>query len=369
MAKQTKSAETQNHLVTVIIPMYNAEKYVAECMQCLVDQTFQDFDIIVVNDCSTDNSVAEVEKFKPQFKGRLKIKSLPKNTGASATPKNTAVQMSRSKYVTFLDSDDYLSKTALEELVKVAEETNAEVIHCSKFYTFDDGTDKINLGTFQTTCHVDKPTLETGDLAERLKKFTERGFLWWGCSKLIRRDFLVNNKIQFPQIGVWEDLVFVFQCVIFAKTYVRVPNVIYYYRKRMDSLSHIPKDPFDIVNTLIKVTGFIDEVMNRVEFFKQNPYWRFTFLDWHIQERMNVISKALYGDMKLQPFQVTAFFRKKFEKTFPESQLEFISYFFSISAFQRFFIHQVVAEKNELQQKLSEFETNLAKDKINSFLK
>lgn len=369
MAKQKNSETTSNHMISVIIPMYNAEKYIGACLQSLVDQTYQDFDIIIINDCSTDNSVAEAEKFKTHFKGRLKIKSLPKNTGASAIPKNTAVQMSRSKYVTFLDSDDYISKTALEELVKVAEETDAEIIHSSRFFSFNDGEEKITVGTFQTTCHVDKPVLETFDIGERIKKFTERGFLWWGCNKLILREFLIKNKIQFPPIGVWEDLVFVFQCVIFAKNYVRVPNVFYYYRKREDSLSHIPKDPFDIVNTLVRVSGYLDEVMGRVEFFQKNPYWRFTFLDWHIQERMNVISKALYGDIKLQPFQVNAYFRKKFEKTFPESHMAFISYFFSVSAFQRFYIAQMISEKNQLQQKVSELETTLAKSKVNSFLK
>ena len=369
MAKQKNSETTSNRMVSVIIPMYNAEKYIGECLQSLVDQTYQDFDIIIINDCSTDNSVAEAEKFKEHFKGRMKIKSLTKNSGASSLPKNTAVQMSRSKYVTFLDSDDYISKTALEELVKVAEETDAEIIHSSRFYTFNDGEDKVSVGSFQTTCHVDKPTLDNFDLAERLKKFTERGFLWWGCNKLINREFLIKNKIKFPQIGVWEDLVFVFQCVLFAKNYVRVPNVFYYYRKRQDSLSHIPKDPFDIVNTLIKVSGYIDEVMGRVEFFQKNPYWRFTFLDWHMQERMNVLSKAFYTDIKLQPFQVSALFRQKFEKTFPESQMAFISYFFTVSAFQRWYIAQTAAEKNQLQQKLSELETDLAKNKIDSFLK
>lgn len=369
MAKKTSTVETPNYLVTVIVPMYNAEKYIAQCMQSLVDQTFQDFDIIVVNDCSTDNSVAEVEKFKPQFKGRLKIKSLPKNTGASSIPKNTGVQMARTKYITFLDSDDYFSKTAIEELLKVAEETDADVVHCSKFYSFNEKDNQIKLGTFQTTCHVDKITLETEDIGERIKKFTQRGFLWWGQCKIIRREFLIKNKIQFPPVSVWEDLIFTLQCVVWAKNYVRVPNIMYYYRSREDSLSHIPKDPFDIVNTLIKVTGYLDEIMNRVEFFQKNPYWRFTFLDWHMQERMNVISRALYGDIKLQPYQVNAYFRQKFGKTFPESQLAFISYFFSVSAFQRFFIHQTTAEKNQLQQKLSELETTLAKDKINSFLK
>ena len=139
--------------VTVIIPMYNTEKYIGECLQSLVNQTFQNFDVIVVNDCSTDNSVAEAEKFLPKFEGRLKIKTLPKNTGASAVPKNTGIQMARSKYVTFCDSDDYLTPTALEELFKVAEETDAEIVHCSHYFMFKEGEPKIEIKTFQKKIH------------------------------------------------------------------------------------------------------------------------------------------------------------------------------------------------------------------------
>ena len=355
--------------VTVIIPLYNAEKYIGQCLQSLADQTFQDFEIIVVNDCSTDNSVAEVEKFLPQFKGRLKLKSLPKNTGASAIPKNTGVQMARGKYVMFLDSDDYLSNTALEELFKIAEDTDAEVIHCSQYFTFQDGTDEIKVTSFQKNCHVNKPTLETADIAERVKKFTEYGFLWWGCSKLIRRDFLIKNKIEFPPLSVWEDLIFAFQCVVLAKNYVRVPNVIYYYRNRKDSLSHIPKDPFDIVDTLIKFIGYLDEFMQRIEFFRQNPYWRFTLLDWHIQERMNLLFKAFYEQGKLQPFQVVEIFRRKFAEKFPKDSIEFTAYFFAVAAYERFYIQQMMQEKNSLLKKISDLEMNLAKYKVNSFIK
>ena len=93
-------------LVTVIIPMYNAEKYIAQCLESLVKQTFKNFEVIVVNDCSTDNSVAEVKKFEPQFQGRLILKSMKKNSGTPGLPRNTAIPLARGKYITFLDSDD-----------------------------------------------------------------------------------------------------------------------------------------------------------------------------------------------------------------------------------------------------------------------
>ena len=348
-----------SYSVTVIVPMYNAEKYINQCLQSLVDQTFQDFEVIVVDDCSTDNSVAEVKKFIPHFKERLQIKSLKKNTGGSAIPKNTALKTARGKYVTFLDSDDFFSKTALEETVKIAEETNAEVLHSAFYFTFVDGKNNFSKATFQRICYVDKPTLEPFDIADRVQKFTERGFLWWGCNKLFLRDFLIKNKIIFPSINVWEDLVFAFQCIVLSKKYVRVPNIYYYYRNRPDSLSHVPKDGFDISRNLIKVVSYLDEFMRNIEFFQKNPNVRYKILDWHIQGRMNIISNALYNISELNPPQVDILFRQKFANELPKEHSAFMSYFFTMANYQRFYIKQLVEERAQLQQKIAELQGQL----------
>ena len=343
--------------ITVIIPMYNAQKYIGQCLQSLADQTFQDFDVIVVNDCSTDNSVAEVKKFNEKFEGRLKIKSLPKNSGASALPKNTGIQMARGKYVTFCDSDDYLSNTALEELFKIAEENDADIVHCSHYFSFNEGEDKITTTTFQIGNFVDKPTLETDDIAERVKKFTEHGFLWWGQCRLYRRDFLTKNKIQFPQSKVWEDMVFSFQCAVLAKKYVRVPNVIYFYRNHEDSLSHIPKTPQYIIRTLVNIVGFLDKFMARTEFFLQNPQYRFMVLDWHIQDRMSVFCNALYLRDKLTPLDVAKIFSQEMAADIPRDLMALMSYFFAVTGYQGVYIRQSIQEKNQLQQKIAELES------------
>ena len=126
------------YAISVVIPMYNAEKYIGECLTSLANQTFQDFDVTVVDDCSTDNSRAVVNKFLDTFGGgRLKLKKLSKNSGYPGLPRNSALDMVRGKYVYFLDSDDFLSETAFEELYTVAEKFNADVVHGEKYFVFD----------------------------------------------------------------------------------------------------------------------------------------------------------------------------------------------------------------------------------------
>lgn len=105
--------------ISVIIPLYNAEKYLSDCLDSLLDQTFSDFEIIVVDDCSTDNSVAIVESYAPKFNGRLILTATKKNSGnAGYTARNKGFLFSRGEYVFFMDADDMIIETALEELYK-----------------------------------------------------------------------------------------------------------------------------------------------------------------------------------------------------------------------------------------------------------
>ena len=125
--------------VSVIVPLYNVEKYVGECLDSILAQTFTNFEVIVVDDCSTDDSVKVVESYMPKFGGRLSISVLKKKSnGGGSIPRNRGLELSRGKYVFFLDSDDAITPTAFEELHKIAESFNADVVHCEKFYQVPD---------------------------------------------------------------------------------------------------------------------------------------------------------------------------------------------------------------------------------------
>ena len=106
--------------ISVVIPMYNAEKYVGELLNSILAQTFQNFEVIVVDDCSTDNSVAVVRNFMPLFGGRLTLTKTQKNCGGPGEPSNIGIAFSRGEYLLILDNDDTITPTALGELYSVA---------------------------------------------------------------------------------------------------------------------------------------------------------------------------------------------------------------------------------------------------------
>ena len=147
--------------ISVIIPMYNAEKFIRQCLISVLASKFGDYEVIVVDDCSTDNSVAEVEKLSPYFDGRLKILHTEANSGNAVIPRNVGIRHTAGKYVAFVDADDFILPNALGELFDAAENFQADVVHTEKFFSFNDtgkdhfAREDLTLQRYETGAGVD----------------------------------------------------------------------------------------------------------------------------------------------------------------------------------------------------------------------
>ena len=226
--------------ISVIIPLYNAEKFIRECLISVLASKFKDYEVLVVDDCSTDNSLAEVRKLLPHFDGRLKIFSTEKNSGGPGIPRNIGIKNSSAKYITFLDNDDIILPDALGIFFDVAELYDADVVYAEKYLILKDN-DELCRKNFKIAFNVkaeelvDAPTLETFDIVERLRRDMADMFLILPWGKSYRRDFLLANEIFFPQMIYAEDVPFCFKCLCLAKNYVRIPHVTNIHRYRMGS--------------------------------------------------------------------------------------------------------------------------------------
>ena len=341
-----------NPAISVIIPLYNAEKYVGECLDSLLAQTFQDFEVIVVDDCSTDYSRSVIYGYFPKFNDRLKLAKLNANSGRPGIPRNFAMESARGKYIYFLDADDVLSETAFEELYDVAENFSAEVVHVEKFAAFSDGVPKEDavINSIQKDGFVSEPIIETPFISERVSDFMKRKYLWWACNKLFLRKFLENNDIKFAQTKTFEDLIFTFMCVVNAKVYVRVPFVSYYYRVRRDSLSRNPINIVEIIERAFAVFNALDKFMDGHEFFKDNPKYKFAVLDFFMQERLEVIARNLFGTSNLNPAELFNLFK---EKLFVNSNYgSLTAYLFITANIFKLYTKQQAEEISALKQRL-----------------
>ncbi len=298
--------------ISVIVPLYNAEKYIAECLDSLLAQTFTAFEVIIVDDCSTDSSAAIVESYREKFGGRLTFTRLKKNSGnAGYSARNRGFNCSRGEYVFFVDADDTLTKTALEELYTLAKDFDADVVYCEKYFMSSgmgqDFKKNIHPADFkiQKPPFVNEPLFEPENLSERIKNILSERFWVTPWLKLVRRNLLIENRLFFPNLTISDDDIWTYGLIFCAKKFLRVPNAVYIRRMREDSLSFIKRTPQQKINFWLNPILFglklLDTFMSRHEFFRRNPQFRYAVLDAFVAGRFGAIFE---GAAQLQPFEV-----------------------------------------------------------------
>ena len=308
-------------LVSIIIPMYNAEKFIGEALESILAQTLQNFEVIVVDDCSKDSSYKVVESYIPKFDGRLKLLQMAKNSGSAPAPRNKGFLFSRGEYIFFMDVDDAFTKTALEEMYTLAKDYNADVVYCEKYY-MSTGSGKefmkniypadtsIQYGDF-----VDKPTIISNDLAERLQELSERKFWVTPWQRLVSRELLTENNITFPEIIGSDDVVWCFQVLFCAKRFLRVPNSCYIRRMYDESFTKSKKPPNKHIRQWSDVTirglKFAANFMDRLKFFQENPDQRY--------KALNTLARSTFGPIapicaKLKDEEIYDIFLNEFAK-------------------------------------------------------
>lgn len=282
--------------ISVIIPLYNAERFIRQCLISVLASKFTDYEVIIVDDCSSDSSIAEVEKLRPHFDGRLKIFSTQTNSGGAGVPRNIGIENSSGKYVTFIDNDDLILPNALADFFAIAENFQADVVYAEKYFVTAaelDGKDMTVkfLGSIDDL--VDAPTLEPADLRERILRDISEKFVIAPWGKFYRRDFLRANRIAFLQVNFAEDVTFCFKCLCLAKNYVRIPQMTNVHRELATSTGKKNLDSREGVrlwlNIFAKNISELDKFMSGLKFFGANPDVRGGVLNYYIGVHFGMI--------------------------------------------------------------------------------
>lgn len=268
--------------------MYNAEDFIADCLDSVLAQTFTDYEFIIVDDCSTDNSCIIVENYIPKFGGKLKLIHSEKNSTNPSTPRNIGIGLSRGEYICFLDSDDGLTPTALEEIYNLIIKFQVDVIHCERYYLIPEEnfiTDKnlLEIKAWQHMPCVDTPTFLTNDTAKRLELFLKGEISPYTWSHIVRRDLLLQCNIIFPPMRIAGDHPYSVHLICEAKTFLRVPNIIYLYRihqgSQSDTSEPMKKWVHHRVYSVLYGINYLIKLMNNLEFFTAHPEFKYNVLD------------------------------------------------------------------------------------------
>ena len=211
--------------ISVIIPVYNTEKYIEKCLESLAGQTMQDFEVIIVNDGSTDNSKKVIKDYMKN--SNLDIRYLEKENGGLASARNYGVERALGKYISFLDSDDYLDKDLYKNLEKYMDE-NIDLIKF-KMKTVDEKENVIE--------KLYGPVFEVCSGEEGYKRLcTTDKYMDPACIYLYRREFFVENNFKY-KLRYHEDFGLTSLIIIQAKTFVSTESFGYNYLQTGESLT------------------------------------------------------------------------------------------------------------------------------------
>ncbi len=215
-------------LISVIIPVYNVEEYLRECVDSVLKQTYENFEIILVNDGSTDSSGEICDEYVDKDE---RITVIHQKNGGLSVARNAGLSEANGDYVYFLDSDDYIAENALELLIKIAEKDNSDIVFFDavSFADTNDFTVKQN--------YIRKNRYQTDSGLNIFARMTENKEFHSAVPLLfIRKDFLSESKIRFVPDILYEDMVFTYQLFCKASTVSQCSDALYYRRYRKNSI-------------------------------------------------------------------------------------------------------------------------------------
>lgn len=223
-------------LVSIIVPIYNVEQYLVECLDSLVNQTLQDIEIICVNDGSPDNSADIVRKYM-QADSRIKLIE-QENRGLSGA-RNAGLKVAKGEYVYFMDSDDWLEKDAMNVCYLAAIRGNVDVVLFDAL-SFVDGVEKYS-EEIQNDYDRSKLLQSYANYAMPAKQFFKQMIQTGAmrasvCLNFIRRDLLIKNDLTFEEGLIHEDELFTPQLYALASTMMYIPRMFFHRRVRPGSI-------------------------------------------------------------------------------------------------------------------------------------
>lgn len=210
--------------VSIIVPVYQVEKYLKKCLDSLVNQTLQDIEILVINDGSPDGSQIIIDEFQEKYP--LKIKSFIKENGGLSDARNFGLDRATGEFIGFVDSDDEVSESMFEEMYSLAKKHDAEMVICNL-----QKVDQYGNITQKLTQIPNMP--EKINLSENFSVFSDLSY--FACNKIFRSE-LFNNK-RFKKGVHFEDIQLIPQLLLDCKTIAQTQNYQYQYLERTDSIT------------------------------------------------------------------------------------------------------------------------------------
>ncbi|MBP3686953.1 MAG: glycosyltransferase [Alphaproteobacteria bacterium] len=277
--------------VSLIIPVYNAEKYLKECLDSAINQTLKNIEIICINDGSTDNSLQILNEYAQKD---TRIKVLTQKNQKQGAARNKGLKIAQGEYIQFLDSDDYLINSACELLYNQMKKNNLDML----MFGGDNFSDKTKTTNIYQQYHFqyfpkewNKEIFNYKDCLPFINRLPVAA-----CLTMYKRDFIEIYKIEFPEKLFFEDNVFFVKSILNAQRVGLLKNIIYYRRVYDNSTTKRLNILFDDYLKIVEL------VLSYVK--KQNDYIYQIYKKWYIKEVMHHFNNFSVEEQKKYKKQI-----------------------------------------------------------------
>lgn len=216
--------------ISVVVPVYNVEKYLEKCLQSLIEQCYSDMEIVVVDDKSTDRSLCIAKKYEKY--NNVKVISKEKNTGLSDS-RNVGIRESRGQYIMFLDSDDYVEDGCIFKIQEIVKKENEPDI---VYFGYSEEYESTNEKYIKYGYVSQKDKIYTGE-EFAIAELKQRNLYAAACFGIYNREFIVRNNLYFESGLLHEDELWTPQVILRANKVYTSDYVFYHYLRRNGSIT------------------------------------------------------------------------------------------------------------------------------------
>ena len=215
-------------LISVIIPVYNVEEYLNQCVESVLAQTYKNYEIILVDDGSVDASPKICDEYAKQFEN---ISVFHKENGGASSARNVGIKNASGKYIFFLDSDDWIENNTFELLINSAVSEKADLVFCEAQAVDDNGNE---FSSNNYGYDSEYPTQNAFDTMQQMIEKKEFHVAIWML--LLERDIFINNNLEFCEGIMYEDMIISYQFYCLAELAAHVNKKLYYRRYHPNSV-------------------------------------------------------------------------------------------------------------------------------------
>ena len=296
--------------VSVIIPVYNVEKYLRECLDSVINQTLRDIEIICINDGSTDNSLEILKKYA-QKDNRIVL--INKENEGAGEARNKGLEKAQGDFVIFFDSDDYMATDCLEKLINKAQKVNADITIC-RSYRFDDGKDNF---TIMNWAIKDKFLPQATFCPKEIPSKVFQFCVGWPWDKLYKREFVVNNNLKFQNLRHSNDTFFVLFSLCCATSITIIQDALVYHRLNSGSLAATRvkrPDCFyfalkELLKNLKKRKYYEKYKQSFINYCIEFPFWHITTINnEQCQKKMVHLLSKIFVEIKIKKYPKEYFY-------------------------------------------------------------